>query len=163
MASVRRHFWPEHQATHEECRAATGAFLGRDVIVGEHVELTLANGFTNGESFAAVSTLPVVERDREMWRGIELQNHPNPFNPMTTISFHLAESSDATLRIYTVDGRLVRTLGAGRFAAGTHRLQWDGRTVAGERAAAGVYLYRIDAKGTNGITRAKTGRMTLVQ
>jgi len=55
------------------------------------------------------------------------QNYPNPFNPSTTIEFQLPQASHVTLKIYDLQGRLVKTLADGEFPAGTHRVKWDGR------------------------------------
>ena len=84
---------------------------------------------------------------------------PNPFNPSTTISFALAGAQRATLAVYTVDGRLVRTLLEGDLAAGPHAVTWDGRGTDGRIAASGTYLYRL--RTADGFDRS--GRMTLVK
>lgn len=73
------------------------------------------------------------------------QNVPNPFNPRTTIRFALAREGDARLRIFDGRGRLVRTLAAGRLAAGSHEAVWDGTDEAGRPVAAGVYAYVLQA------------------
>ncbi len=73
------------------------------------------------------------------------QNHPNPFNPMTTIRFGLAEPAHVTLRIYDTAGRLVRVLVNERRAAGRCDITWDGRDGAGRPAASGVYFYKLNA------------------
>jgi len=54
------------------------------------------------------------------------QNRPNPFNPRTVIPFNLAASGQATLRIYDVAGRVVRTLVDTELEPGTHQIAWDG-------------------------------------
>jgi hypothetical protein len=84
--------------------------------------------------------------------------HPNPFNPSTTIAFTLGTAGQATLSVYTVDGRLVRTLLDGAQAAGPHAVTWDGRDEAGRAAASGAYFYRLSTAGFMG-----SGRMTLVK
>ncbi len=76
-----------------------------------------------------------------------LGNHPNPFNPSTVISFELAAPQAAELAIYTIDGRLVRTLLSGVMDAGVHNVTWDGRDDAGRPAASGTYLYRVRHEG----------------
>ena len=68
------------------------------------------------------------------------QNHPNPFNPKTTIEFSLPEAARVELVIFDTQGRRVATLADGDFAAGPHALHWD---ASGE--ASGVYFYRITA------------------
>ncbi len=72
-------------------------------------------------------------------------NRPNPFNPITTVSFELPVRQKVDLSIYDVSGRLVRTLASGSMNAGTHEMIWDGRSMTGEAGASGVYFYRLQA------------------
>ncbi|MAF12857.1 hypothetical protein CMK11_20600 [Candidatus Poribacteria bacterium] len=77
-------------------------------------------------------------------------NYPNPFNPETWIPFELAEDADATIRIYGMAGRLVRTLELGARAMGEYTSRadaayWDGANSYGERVASGVYVYELTA------------------
>ena len=75
-------------------------------------------------------------------------NVPNPFNPTTRIRFDLAEGGRVVLRIYDVAGRQVRSLLDEDMAAGHDRsAMWDGLDDDGQRAASGVYFYRLDAGG----------------
>ena len=71
------------------------------------------------------------------------QNFPNPFNPMTTISFDLPKSGEATVRIYDVTGQEVATLVNRYMDAGRHQAHCDGRNASGQEAASGVYFYRL--------------------
>jgi PKD repeat protein len=70
-------------------------------------------------------------------------NYPNPFNPSTTIRFELAHGTDATLEIFDVRGRRVRTLVNGRQPAGEISVVWDGRDDRGLSVATGVYFVRL--------------------
>jgi len=72
---------------------------------------------------------------------------PNPFNPSTTIRFSLEHSSRVRLRIFGVDGALVRTLADRALPAGEHRLLWDGKTDLGHDAASGAYFLALEADG----------------
>ncbi|MYH81036.1 hypothetical protein F4141_10070, partial [Candidatus Poribacteria bacterium] len=79
-----------------------------------------------------------------------LPNYPNPFNPETWIPYQLAEPANVTLRIYSPDGKLVRTLALGHQAAGIYRHRghaayWDGDNEFGEPVANGVYFYTLTA------------------
>ncbi len=74
------------------------------------------------------------------------QNVPNPFNPVTQISFTLAEAGPARLEIFDARGRKLRILAAGQMADGRHTLQWDGRDDAGRSAASGIYFYRLQTE-----------------
>jgi hypothetical protein len=72
------------------------------------------------------------------------QNAPNPFRPPTAIAYALPAAGRVRLAIYTVDGRLVRTLIDRVAAAGEHTATWDGRDASGREQAAGVYFYRLE-------------------
>ncbi len=74
------------------------------------------------------------------------QNDPNPFNPSTTIEYHLLHPAQVTLTIYNTLGQEVRTLVNTPQTQGTHRVVWDGTNTYGERAASGLYLYRINVE-----------------
>lgn len=75
---------------------------------------------------------------------MRLASHPNPFNPSTTLRFELARAGRASLRIYDLAGRRLRTLVDGVFAAGPQAVSWDGRDAAGRPLAAGVYFARLE-------------------
>ncbi len=74
-------------------------------------------------------------------------NYPNPFNPSTTIRFSLARPGHASLSIYDVSGRLVRSLVDDTVDSGMHEIQWDGTNDRGNGTASGVYFYRLIADG----------------
>jgi hypothetical protein len=73
------------------------------------------------------------------------QNHPNPFNPQTTISFSIAQRGNVRLNVYDVNGALVRTLANETRAAGAYDVTWDGRDDRGRAVASGVYFYKLTA------------------
>jgi len=72
-----------------------------------------------------------------------LQIYPNPFNPETQIMFHLDKTQDATLKIFDLTGKEVKTLMVGRLEAGEYRFTWDGRDHHGAQVATGVYICRL--------------------
>ena len=79
-----------------------------------------------------------------------LSNYPNPFNPETWIPYHLSEPAEVALRIYAVDGSLVRTVLLGHQAVGIYQSHsraayWDGKNEIGEPVASGVYFYTLTA------------------
>ena len=79
-----------------------------------------------------------------------LANYPNPFNPETWIPYQVSEPAEATLRIYSVNGELVRTLALGQTPAGIYQSRsraayWDGRNDMGESVASGIYFYTLTA------------------
>ena len=74
-----------------------------------------------------------------------LPNYPNPCNPETWIPYQLATDADVVLRIYAVNGELVRVLDLGHQSAGMYHsrgraVYWNGRNEWGEVVANGVYF-----------------------
>ena len=71
-------------------------------------------------------------------------NHPNPFNPHTTISFHNAKAEPVQIVIYNPKGQIVKTWNL-EATTGTHSLSWDGRDDSGNAVSSGVYYYRMQS------------------
>lgn len=80
------------------------------------------------------------------------QNHPNPFNPSTTVSYNLPAAGYVSCEIFDVTGRRVRTLISNVQTSGSHRIKWNGLNNTGERVVSGVYFYRLHA-GKEELTR----------
>jgi len=71
------------------------------------------------------------------------QNSPNPFNPVTSIAYSIPRTGRVTLRVYDIEGKVVRTLVDAQQQLGPHTVAWQGLDDAGVRVASGVYLYRL--------------------
>jgi endonuclease I len=81
------------------------------------------------------------------------QSAPNPSHLGTTIRFDLPRQSAVSLRVYDVEGRLVRNLVQERsLEAGRHEVVWNGQSDSGRTVGAGVYFYRLQS-GSFGETR----------
>ena len=74
------------------------------------------------------------------------QNQPNPFNPATEIAFGLPATQKISLKIFDVNGRLIRTLADGEYPAGRHSLAWRGTDDSGRPVASGMYFYRLTGR-----------------
>ena len=79
--------------------------------------------------------------------------HPNPFNPLTTISFGLPEASRVALVVYDLQGRKVNELVNGARNAGVYEVTFNGSNFA-----SGIYLYRFEAGDFSA-----TGEMVLLK
>jgi subtilisin family serine protease len=75
------------------------------------------------------------------------RNRPNPFNPSTSIVFEIAKAGRASVRVYNVQGALVRTLVEAPLPAGRYRSTWDGRDAQGRAVGSGVYVTELRAEG----------------
>lgn len=73
------------------------------------------------------------------------QNHPNPFNPSTTIEYYLPEKANVRLEIYDISGRLIATLADGEMESGAHAITWNGFDNGGRPVASGIYFSRLAA------------------
>jgi hypothetical protein len=83
----------------------------------------------------------IIYPHRQLVRNFYLhQNHPNPFNPKTVISWQLAVSSDVELGVYNLLGQKVATLVSEKMPAGYHEVEFNGQNLS-----SGIYLYRIQA------------------
>jgi hypothetical protein len=122
---------------------ATGAFLGKDVIIGGATQVNLATAFSglkkesDGGEFAPGPEIPVTY-------ALE-QNYPNPFNPTTTITYQLPEQRDVTLTVYNILGQVVKSLVQNVQAAGIYAIRWDGTNDHGTGVSSGMYIYRLKA------------------
>jgi len=76
-----------------------------------------------------------------------LGNTPNPFNPVTTISFDLARAGRVELEVFDASGRRVKSLVDGTRSSGHHEVQWNGTDDGGRVVASGVYHYRLRTDG----------------
>ncbi len=75
------------------------------------------------------------------------QNMPNPFNPQTVIRYSVDRTGPVTIRIYNVNGALVRTLVNGVQTVGDHVERWNGTDDRGRPLPSGAYYYRLESHG----------------
>jgi len=80
------------------------------------------------------------------------QNFPNPFNPVTKISYTLLEDSEIDLEVYNVKGQKVKTLVNEHKTAGEHQVEWNGTDDTGKTVSSGLYFYKINS-GRSELTR----------
>lgn len=75
------------------------------------------------------------------------QNHPNPFNPSTEISYsvprHREGAQRVSLTIYNLLGQPIRTLVDEMHAPGIYTAAWDGRDDFGREVTSGIYIYQL--------------------
>ncbi|MBL8025636.1 MAG: T9SS type A sorting domain-containing protein [Fibrobacteres bacterium] len=75
-------------------------------------------------------------------RKLHMTANPNPFNPISQLSVTLPNDGQATLAIYDIRGRLVKTLVQGKLRAGLHRFTFDGKDLI-----SGMYFARLVVPG----------------
>jgi hypothetical protein len=123
------------------------------------VTLTVA-----GRTFASAGSIPVVGSIV-----VTLQTHgstspvsafaaPNPFNPETSISYSLRNSGNVTIRIYSLQGRLVRNLYEGYAGAGTSEVRWNGRDNSGNTVPSGLYFVKVQQGADSGVFKVMVAK-----
>jgi len=73
------------------------------------------------------------------------QNSPNPFQSATRVAFDLPEEGKVTLKVFDLNGRVVRVLADEWYPAGTHEVPWNALDAGGKPVSAGIYFLHIAA------------------
>jgi hypothetical protein len=129
-------------------RAGDGPLVRLDIVGGDLscVEIKRAVVVDEHAKPLNVRILPKSEAQAARPATFSLhQNHPNPFNPETDISYSIPAEGRVGLSIYNIRGRKVKTLVESNQAAGHHTVHWDGTDEQGGKVASGIYFYRIQA------------------
>ena len=117
----------------------TGVTFNETSIQGSDAIRTIGNGLGK---FIAIDD----ELKLEKPIGFHLfPNHPNPFNPETTIRFQIPEYNHVTAIVMNILGQEVRTLANKNFEAGIHNIIWDGKDNFAKDVSSGMYFYQIEA------------------
>lgn len=74
-----------------------------------------------------------------------IYNYPNPANNLTYFTFELTPNLPDEIRImiYTLTGRLVKTIKASDLKANFNKIPWDTRDEDGDLLASGTYIYKV--------------------
>ena len=78
---------------------------------------------------------------------------PNPFNPQTKVQWTLKSAGETTVRIYSLEGRLVKTLHDGFAPAGMSEAHWNGLDNAGRQVPTGVYFLQVVSAGEKAVQK----------
>jgi len=139
---------------------ADGSFALDEIPAGEfRISATSASGDAeqqipvsvgNGRSVANVELVLGTTSVKDAIAAVPIKfdlepNFPNPFNPETSIKYHLPARTNVTLRIYNALGQEVRTLVNTLQDAGVYSASWDGKDNDGRPLTSGIYLFRLEA------------------
>jgi len=128
------------------------------VVVGEKImfafmELPDQTYFTLGtldETASPLGALTNVDTDRKTPYTYELEaNYPNPFNPVTTFSYEIADMSDVKITVYnTLGQKVAQVVDVKKQPAGRYSIQWSA-----DKLVSGIYFYSIEANNFNAIRK----------
>ncbi len=104
--------------------------------------LTITGALVSGETFSGSDAITVIDPPMG---SPAASISPNPLNPAGVLSFRTATSGPVAVRMFDLNGRLVRTLLEKQVVpAGTHEVSFDGRDRSGASLPSGVYFYRVE-------------------
>jgi hypothetical protein len=96
--------------------------------------------------------------ESKLFEYILYQNHPNPFNPTTAITFQILENSFVTLKVFDILGNEINTLVAEEKLSGKYQITFDGSALS-----SGVYFYVLTALTENGLRIREGKKMLLIK
>ncbi len=121
-----------------------------NIIIDEN-EISFYAGSYNNSAFQ--TTIPLTDTEDEIIpaKNVLLSNHPNPFNPATTITYNLKakDVKGSKLNIYNITGQLVKSFDChpefieGSDNQNTYSVTWNGTDETGKPVPSGLYLYQL--------------------
>ena len=75
-------------------------------------------------------------------------NYPNPFNSQTQLKFKILIPTFLSLKIFDINGRVIKILFSGQKGIGTYFLKWDGKDNNGISVASGIYFILMETERT---------------
>ena len=113
----------------------------KDIVIDGNVIWFATSG---GLSKLTIELSSISDKINQIARSFEVHPaYPNPFNMSTTIEFNLVSPSDIQVKIFDINGRLVKNLLNTQLMSGNFRVSWDGRNNAGSYISSGVYFAAI--------------------
>ena len=93
------------------------------------------------------------------------QNHPNPFNPTTTIKFQLPVDSKVRIDLFNSIGQKVSEILNSDLSGGVHEVNFEGSNLPAGRQglSSGIYYYTMNAIGNDGKNFTATKKMLLLK
>ncbi|MBT7311601.1 hypothetical protein HN843_07530 [bacterium] len=122
-------------------------------------QYAISGPFTIDNSPVGIELDPVIEPEAVPANFALSGCAPNPFNPITTISYDVPESRGmVNIGIYDISGKMVKQLVHQYKAAGNYSVDWRGKDRSGRSMPTGVYFCRMTAPGYS-----RSIKLTLVQ
>jgi hypothetical protein len=151
-------------ANQDSYNSGTVRYQLQDLTPGPHTIKVRAWNISN--NFSEVE-LPFVVKSDEKLKLAHVLNYPNPFTTHTSFYFEHnqpLETYDILIHIFTVSGKLVKTLRDTQFLEGnrSNPIEWDGRDEYGDKIGKGVYLYRLTVRNSQGETVEKIEKIALL-
>ena len=134
-----------------------------DLDKGDHI-LTLKVWDISNNSSEKSILFRVLDEEKLLFG--QVRNYPNPFSDHTTFSFEHNKAGvnmEFRLQIFALSGHLVRSF-VRQITPGGYRTEpivWDGKNENGKKLSAGIYLYRIIVRSSDGTDQEESGKMIM--
>jgi hypothetical protein len=150
----------------DSCRVGDDAYYTYDPLLGESLAYvygvgTYAFGLRfiqprNDDDICAASEAGIddVARPTKLMMMVK----PNPMMDGGTVRFSLPESDRVSLKIYNVQGELVKTLVDRSVEAGSHKIDWNATNNRGNRITSGIYFVRLDTRRGSVVNKVVVSR-----
>jgi hypothetical protein len=137
----------------------------KGLLAGEHTLEVKAWDVNNNSSTARVN---FTVREKQKPNIERVYNYPNPFTTNTEFMFEhnlSCNSLDVQVQVYTVSGRLVKTINKYITSKGFREsgIEWDGLDDFGDRLAKGVYIYRLKISNSENLSAEKTEKLVILR
>lgn len=159
-----------YQAALDDYRKGEARYPLSDLEPGKHTLKVIAWDLANNSAEAYLEFLVLDTEDAVLEHVL---NYPNPFTTSTYFQFeHNRPGVEMNLQIliYTINGRLVKTIEKESFIADGYRvadIHWDGLDDSGGELAKGVYVYRIkvayNINGGKEIVHSKAEKLVILR
>ena len=107
------------------------------------IDPEINNGYPYLLNSSLVSTKDIhIISNHNILRG----NYPNPFNPSTTISYHLNMPRSVNISVYNIKGQLIKVLVNEGMEAGNNSVVWNGDDTSGKSVSSGIYFYKMETE-----------------
>ena len=145
-------------------QSGTVRYQLQDLAPGNHTIKIRAWDIFNNPS---ESSLDFVVKSDEKLKLAHVLNYPNPFTTKTSFFFEHnqpAETFDILVHIFTISGKLVKTIRDTQFLEGnrSYPIEWNGRDEYGDKIGKGVYLYRLKVRNSQGETVEKIEKIAIL-
>ena len=94
-----------------------------------------------------------------------VMNYPNPFSESTCFTIDYDKKNvtvDVNIQVFDIMGRVVNALEYNDMNVSNLKMDWDGRDAAGRRLTAGVYIYKVYLKDSDGCESNTSQRMIIL-
>lgn len=138
------------------------AKIKKNLYAGDNSKIKITQAYLSNSKAGSIATEDLTPLIPEKFT--LMQNRPNPFNPTTSIDFHIGYDYASSglqkvrLDVFNILGQQVKVLVDEYLEPGPHTVVWDGSNQAGETVATGIYLYRLQVDKDH-----KTKKMLLLK